>query len=143
MSQEQTIRNSVLSALQAISGMTERVVIGRPATLAEGPSPPVIWLAVGDISDEHGPDLTSYQTRLTLDIVAVAVSTDSSPAAREVACLDLLASIRNAVRGVSPSGIALLASPLCAVGVRPEAMSTSGMPAIVGAVQFLYLSEVS
>ena len=143
MSQEQTIRNAVVTALQAISGMTEKVVIGRPATLTEGPSPPVIWVAVGDIADEYGPDLTSYSTRLTFDLLAIAAATDSSTAAREVACLDLLASIRNAVRGVSPSGIALLASPLCAVGVRPEAMSSSGMPAIVGAVQFLYLSEVS
>jgi len=143
MSQEQTIRNAVVTALQAISGMTEKVVIGRPATLTEGPSPPVIWVAVGDIADEYGPDLTSYSTRLTFDLLAIAAATDSSPAAREVACLDLLASIRNAVRGVSPSGIALLAAPLCAVGVRPEAMSSSGMPAIVGAVQFLYMSEVS
>mgnify|MGYP000113423223 CR=1 FL=1 len=143
MSQEQTIRNAVVTALQAISGMTSKVVIGRPATLTEGPSPPVIWVAVGDIGDEFGPDLPSYQTRLTLDLVCVAAATDSTPEARENASLDLMTSIRAAVRAVAPSGIALLQAPLCEVAVRLEAMSSSGMPAIVGAAQFLYLSEVS
>lgn len=143
MSLEQTIRDAVVSALQTISGMTEKVVVGRPATLTEGPSPPVIWVAVGDIGDEFGPDLTSYQTRLVIDLVAVAAATDSSAAAREAACLNLLTSIRDEIRGVVPSGVTLLQAPLCAVGVRPEAMSSSGMPAIVGAAQFLFLSEVS
>jgi hypothetical protein len=143
MSQEQTIRDAVVTALQGISGMTSKVVIGRPATLTEGPSPPVIWVAVGEIGDEFGPDLTSYQTRLTLDLVCVAAATASTPEARENACLDLMVSIRAAVRAVAPSGIALLQSPLCEVAVRLEAMSSSGMPAIVGAAQFLYLSEVS
>lgn len=140
-SPEKVIRDAVVTALQAITGMSEKVVKGRPVTLTEGPSPPVIWVAVGSAQDAHGPDLTSYQTTLQLDLVIAVAGISSTPSDREEALFDLMSSVRDAIRGIDldPADVVLLAAPLCSTTVAPEEVDGPGIALAVGVAQFVYL----
>jgi hypothetical protein len=140
---ELELRDALVAALAALSGMSaQRVVIGRPISLSDGPTPPVIWVAVGSAQDAFGPDLTSYQTTLQIDLFIAAPATASTATAREGALWELVLLVRDAVRGLGePAGVTLLAAPLCSVTVEPQGIDTPGIALAVGVAQFVYWRE--
>jgi hypothetical protein len=139
---EIAIRDAVVTALASVTGLSaERVIVGRPTTLGEGPTPPCVWVAVRSAQDAYGPDLTSYETTLLLDLYVLAPATSSSPANREDAILNLGFLVRAAIRALpAVSGVEMLAAPLAGLAQSPEAAQGTGLMVMVMEAQFYFVS---
>lgn len=139
---EVAIRDAVVTALASVTGLSaERVIVGRPVTLGEGPTPPCVWVAVRSAQDAYGPDLTSYETTMLLDLYVFAPGTSSSAADREEAILDLGFSVRAAIRALpNIAGIEMLNAPLVGLAQSPEAAQGTGLMVMVMEAQFYFVS---
>lgn len=139
---EVAIRDAVVTAVAAVTGLSaERVIVGRPQHLGEGPSPPCVWIAVRSCQDAYGEDLTSYKTTMLLDLYILAPGTSSDPADREDAILDLGFDVRAAIRALPDvAGIEMLAAPLCGLAQSPEAAQGTGLMVMVMEAQFDFVS---
>lgn len=139
---EIAIRDAVVTALASVTGLSaERVIVGRPATLGEGPTPPCVWVTVRSAQDAYGPDLTSYETTMMLDLYIFAPATSSNAKDRENAILDLGFSVRAAIRALpTVSGVEMLNAPLVGVAQSPEAAQGTGLMVMVMEAQFYFVS---
>ena len=139
MSTASTIVAVVKTALEGVSGLSaDRVVRGYPG---DGPSPPVAWVAMDQISSEHGPDLGGETQTMTINVWASPASDGSTHAIREDACMDLMSALLAAIQG-STSLLALLISPpICASKADVQGAGGPGTPLIVVVIKCKYVLD--
>lgn len=136
MSTATDILNAVATALQGISGLSDRVVRGYPS---DGPSPPVVWMAADQITSEPGPDLTGTSRTLTISIWGSPAADGSTHAIREDACFSLMDSIVAAVESSAAVLALLIAPPTCAARADVQGSGGPGVPIVVCVVECRYL----
>ena len=130
------------TALEGVSGLSaDRVVRGRPATLADATSPPVCWLAAGTLRSEQGPELTGYSHTLLIDIVAVPTATSSSYGDREDAALTLADGIAVAIEVDAPLAALLTVAPIVASDCHIDGAAGPGLCCVVAVIQCQWLSD--
>ena len=128
MSTASDIIARVRTTVATVSGLSsDKVIRGRPNTLAEGGSPPVAWVFLDSLTSSYGPDLTSYQRDLTVGIVAVGAS-GSGYGTREDAALTLLDGIYAALE----ADTTLLGYLTIAPVLSGEVGIVASMPGVVG-----------
>ena len=108
----------------------EHVIRGRPASLAEGPTPPVVWIAASRVTGEYGSDLTSYTYKMFVDIIVVAPATSDSYGDREDASFDLVSTLC-AVADDTTLLSYLIVPPLVVAEAQLEGLENPGL-AVVG-----------
>lgn len=139
---ELIVRDAVVTAIQGVSGLSDKVIIGRPNHLGSGTTPPCVWVAVRSAIDQYGPDLGAYKTELVLDIYILAPADSSMPEDRENAILDLGFSVREAVRDMpDPTGVRMLAAPNFAAAMSPEATQGLSISVMLMQSTHLFISE--
>lgn len=97
-SHTRAIMGALKSALAGINGSggytydlsaTDRVKIGRPS-LTEGLSP-CVWIALGQLDSDHGPQLGRYTRTLSIDLEGrVPLDGGNTTEERELEAVDLL-----------------------------------------------------
>lgn len=130
----------VRTTVATVSGLSsDKVIRGRPSTLAEGGSPPVAWVFMDSLVSSYGPDLTSYQRDLTVGVIAIPASS-STYAAREDAALTLLDGIYAALEADTTLAAYLTIAPVLSgeVGI---AAGLTGAVAVEVRIQCQYQME--
>ena len=137
MSSASTIVAAVKTALEGVSGLNaDRVVRGYPS---DGPSPPVAWVALDQISSEHGPDLSGETQTITVNAWASPASDGSTHAIREDACMDLMSAMLAAIQGSSSLLALLIAPPICASKADVQGAGGPGTPMVVVVIECRYI----
>jgi len=138
MSVATSILAAVKTALEGISGLS--VVRGRPNSLTEGPSGPCAWVAAGDLTSDHGPELTGYNQTLLVDVVAV-VTAASDFGDREDAVLTLADQVAEAIQTSTTLAALLSVAPIVGQRVQAEAVGLPGYAVLVTVIQCQWLSD--
>jgi len=130
---------AIKTALEGVAGLdADHVIRGYPT---ESYTPPCAWVAMDQLSGEHGPDLPGGPDTMTVSVWASPVSDGSTHAIREDACINLMGLLVAAIQS-SATLLALLSSPpITAAKADVQGAGGPGTPMIVIVVECRYLLD--
>lgn len=134
-----SILAAIKSALEGVSGLSaDKVVRGFPS---DSSTPPIAWVAMDQLTVEHGPELGGSSATLSVNVWASPTSDGSTHAIREDACMDLTTAMIAAMQNSATLLALLMSPPICASKADVQGAGGPGTPLIVIVVECKYLLD--